>query len=133
MRRDTCVPALALPVVLSLALGGCANSLPAASTSSFDAEGWRGQARNYRCADGTRLAVAYLNPREGVALAVVAIGSTQAVLRNLPAASGARYVDVDEQRGLRWHTKGDEGFLAVLAPDHTATEQPLHTACRAQP
>ena len=55
------------------------------------------------------------------------------MLRNLPAASGARYVDVDEQRGLRWHSKGNEGFLAVLAPDHTATEQMLHTGCVAQP
>lgn len=119
--------------VIALALAGCASGLPAPSIGSFEAEGWRGQTRHYHCADGTRLAVAYLQPREGVALAVVALGGTQAVLRNLPAASGARYVDVDEQRGLRWHTRGDEGFLAVLAPDHTATEQMLHTGCRAQP
>lgn len=119
--------------LMALALAGCASGLPAPTVHSFETEGWRGLTRHYQCTDGTRLAVAYLNPREGVALAVVALGSTQAVLRNLPAASGVRYVDVDEQRGLRWHTKGDEGSLAVLAPDHTATEQPLHTGCRAQP
>ena len=72
-------------------------------------------------------------PKAGVALVVVARGGTQAVLHQLPPASGARYVDVDEQRGLRWHTRGDEGFLAVLAADHTATEQPQHTQCRALP
>jgi len=118
--------------VLALAVSGCASGLPAPTVHSFDTEGWRGMTRNYRCADGTRLAVAYLHPKEGSGLAVVAMGSTQAVLRNLPAASGARYVDVDEQRGLRWHSKGNEGHLAVLAPDHTATEQMLHTGCVVQ-
>ena len=125
--RHLCTP------VMALALAGCVSGLPAPTITHFEAEGGSGQTRNYRCTDGTRLAVAYLNPPQGVAIGVVTLAGTQAVLRNLPAASGARYVDVDEQRGLRWHTKGDEGFLAVLAPDHTATEQPLHTGCRAQP
>jgi membrane-bound inhibitor of C-type lysozyme len=119
--------------LMALALAGCAGGLPAPTAPNFETDGWSGQTRTYRCADGTRLAVAYLKPQRGVALAVVTLAGTQAVLRSLPAASGARYVDVDEQRGLRWHSKGNEGFLAVLAPDHTATEQMLHTGCVAQP
>ncbi|MFC7407671.1 MliC family protein [Hydrogenophaga atypica] len=118
---------------MALTLAGCASGLPAPTVHQFEVDGWSGLTRTYRCADGTPLAVAYLNPQRGVAIAVITLAGTQAVLRNLPAASGARYVDVDEQRGLRWHSKGDEGFLALLAPDHTATEQMLHTGCRAQP
>lgn len=119
--------------VMTLAVAGCASGLPAPTVHQFEVDGWSGQTRTYRCADGTRLAVAYLNPPQGVAIAVVTLAGTQAVLRSLPTASGARYVDVDEQRGLRWHSKGNDGFLAVLAPDHTATEQMLHTGCMAQP
>lgn len=118
---------------MALSLSGCASGLLAPTVQRFETEGWSGQTRHYRCADGMQLAVAYLNPQQGVALAVVGMANTLAVLRQLPAASGARYVDVDEQRGLRWHTRGDKGFLAVLAADHTATEQPLHMGCRAQP
>ena len=118
---------------MALSLAGCASGLPAPTVHQFEVDGWSGQTRTYRCADGTRLAVAYLNPTRGTHLAVVTLAGSQAVLRGLPAASGARYVDVDEQRGLRWHSKGNEGFLAVLAPDHTATEQMLHTGCVAQP
>ena len=125
--RHFCTP------VMALTLAGCASGLPAPTVHQFEVDGWSGQTRTYRCADGTRLAVAYLNPAHGTAMAVVTLAGTQAVLRSLPTASGARYVDVDEQRGLRWHSKGDEGFLALLPPDDMAKEQPLHTGCVAQP
>ena len=118
---------------MALSLAGYASGLPAPTVHQFEVDGWSGQTRTYRCADGTRLAVAYLNPAHGAAMAVVTLAGTQAVLRSLPTASGARYVDVDEQRGLRWHSKGDEGFLALLPPDDMAKEQPLHTGCVAQP
>lgn len=122
-----------LTVLSLLALAGCAAQLPPPTTPDFVAEGWSGSTRNYRCGDGTRLAVAYLNPERGVPMAVVTLGGTHAVLRNLPAASGARYVDVDEQRGLRWHSKGDEGFLALQPPDDMAKEYTLHTDCKTVP
>ena len=82
---------------------------------------------------GRRLAVVYLNPQQGDALAVLATDGVQAVLRALPAASGARYGDTDEQRGLRWHTQGGAGRLALMPADHSASERTLSAHCQAQP
>lgn len=132
MRRALAPASLAALAALMVA-GGCAHRLPPTTQTHFEIDGWQGQALAYRCADGQTLRVAYLNPRHGSALAVLAQGDTLAVLRNVPTASGARYADTDEQRGLRWHTKGREGRLALMPPDHTATERTLAADCQARP
>ncbi len=87
----------------------------------------------FRCEGGAELEVAYLNLSEGDAFAALHFGGRTVLLQNRPAGSGARYIALDEQHSLRWHTKGSEGFLTFLAADHTAREQPLLNGCRALP
>lgn len=84
----------------------------------------------YLCAGGAVLRVAYINPSQRESFAVVDWAGRLIPMRQLPAGSGARYVAFDEQDGHRWHSKGEEGFLARLAPDHTATEEMVLTDCR---
>ena len=91
------------------------------------------QTVRFRCAGGTELEVAYLNLPESLAFAALHHDGHTALLQNRPTASGARYVALDEQHSLRWHTKGSEGFLAFMAADHTAKEQVLLSDCRALP
>jgi hypothetical protein len=92
-----------------------------------------GYARTYLCAAGAVLRVAYLNPEGSPGLAVVDWAGRLIPMRAMPAASGVWYVAFDEQDGHRWRTRGDEGFLARLAPDHTATESVVLEGCRAVP
>ncbi|MDR7152475.1 membrane-bound inhibitor of C-type lysozyme [Hydrogenophaga palleronii] len=91
------------------------------------------QTVRFRCTGGTELDVVYLNLPENLALAALHHNGRTALLQNRPTASGARYVALDEQHSLRWHTKGSEGFLAFMAADHTAKEQVLLSDCRALP
>ena len=91
------------------------------------------QTVRFRCAGGTELEVAYLNLPDSLAFAALHHDGHTALLQNRPTASGARYVALDEQHSLRWHTKGSEGFLAFMAADHTAKEQVLLSDCRALP
>lgn len=91
------------------------------------------QTVRFRCAGGTELEVAYLNLPESLAFAALHHDGHTALLQNRPTASGARYVALDEQHSLRWHTKGSEGFLAFMAADHTAKEKVLLSDCRALP
>ena len=91
------------------------------------------QTVRFRCAGGTELEVAYLNLPESLAFAALHHDGHTALLQNRPTASGARYVALDEQHSLRWHTKGSEGFLAFMAADHTAKEQVLLSDCHALP
>ena len=91
------------------------------------------QTVRFRCAGGTELEVAYLNLPDSLAFAALHHDGHTALLQNRPTASGARYVALDEQHSLRWHTKGSEGFLAFMAADHTAKEQVLLSDCHALP
>jgi membrane-bound inhibitor of C-type lysozyme len=137
-------PALA---ALLFALGACAGTgkvpleaAPANPSEKKSAPGalivgpdFTSQTVRFRCAGGTELDVAYLNLPESLAFAALHHDGHTALLQNRPAASGARYVALDEQHSLRWHTKGSEGFLTFMAADHTAKEQVLLSDCRALP
>ncbi len=137
---------------LLLMLGGCAgtgkvplDAAPAVASETKPATPTRAgtglivgpdfssQTVRFRCAGGTELDVAYLNLPESLAFAALHHNGRTALLQNRPTASGARYVALDEQHSLRWHTKGSEGFLAFMAADHTAKEQVLLSDCRALP
>ena len=87
----------------------------------------------YRCDGGTEIEVAYLNLNNGGSFAALHHNGRTALLQNRPAASGARYIALDEQHSLRWNTKGEEGFLSFLAADHTAQERTLLANCRSLP
>jgi membrane-bound inhibitor of C-type lysozyme len=137
---------------LLLVLGGCAgtgkvplDTAPAEASETKPATPTRAgtglivgpdfssQTVRFRCAGGAELEVAYLNLPESLAFAALHHDGHTALLQNRPTASGARYVALDEQHSLRWHTKGSEGFLAFMAADHTAKEQVLLSDCRALP
>ncbi|MBA4266941.1 MAG: hypothetical protein C0453_17840 [Comamonadaceae bacterium] len=91
------------------------------------------QTVRFRCTGGTELDVVYLNLPDNLAFAALHHDGRTALLQNRPTASGARYVALDEQHSLRWHTKGSEGLLAFMAADHTAKEKVLLSDCRALP
>lgn len=132
-----------LAAALSLtALTGCAQA-PAPKPAGPDArlpspaliEGDRFSSRTvrYRCSGGALLDVVYLNLQDGRSLASLHFGGRTALLMNRPAASGARYIALDEQHSLRWHTRGDEGSLRFMEASDTAREQILLNDCRALP
>jgi membrane-bound inhibitor of C-type lysozyme len=85
----------------------------------------------YRCGQGEALEVVYLNLTDGRAFAALHHDGRTALLQSRPTASGARYIALDEQHSMRWHTRGSEGQLGFMAADHTATERPLLRDCRA--
>lgn len=126
----------------TITLAGCAFKLPPADPPSSPAptttrpvfsDRFSSQGVRYRCQGGTELDVIYLNLTDGTSFAALHFEGRTALLQNRPTASGARYVALDEQHSLRWHTKGSEGHLAFLAADHTARERTLLSDCRAQP
>ncbi len=130
-----------LAAALSLtALAGCAQpprhgGADASAPLPGLIEGDRFQSRTvrYRCAGGARLDVVYLNLQDGRSFASLHFDGRTALLLNRPAASGARYIALDEQHSLRWHTKGDEGSLRFMEASDPAREQTLLTDCRALP
>lgn len=131
-----------LAAALSLTMmAGCAQvprhpaPADAALPSPSPIEGDRFQSRTvrYRCQGGTPIDVVYLNLQDGRAFATLHFAGRTALLQNRPAASGARYIALDEQHSLRWHTKGDEGRLSFMEASDTAREQTLLTDCRALP
>ena len=138
MPRSTAPNALAA-LAATVALAGCTLKLPGADKAAAPAarpvfaDNFSSQAVRYRCQGGTELDVVYLNLTDGTAFAALHFEGRTALLQNRPSASGARYIALDEQHSLRWHTKGSEGFLNFLAADHTAREQTLLRDCRAQP
>lgn len=87
------------------------------------------RAATYLCDGPAVLRVVYVNQPGAEPMAVVDWGGALVPMRAARTGSGAFYVDLDEQRGLRWRTKGAEGFLARLAPDHTAEETRLLSGC----
>lgn len=69
----------------------------------------------YLCDGDAVLQVAYLNPADGPSLAVVAYAGRLIPMQAGPTGSGVRYIAFDEESGYVWHSKGDEGFLAIDA------------------
>lgn len=124
------------------ALTGCAQA-PAIKPAAPDAglpspaliEGDRFESRTvrYRCSGGALLDVVYLNLQDGRSFASLHFDGRTTLMQNRPAASGARYIALDEQHSLRWHTKGAEGTLRFMEASDTAREQTLLTDCRALP
>lgn len=111
---------------VTLLLVGCATTAP----TKPPAQPQQQQELRYRCDGGAELEVTYLNPPSGESYASLLYQGRMAVLQSRPSGSGVRYVDQDEQQGLRWHTKGQEGMLSVMPADHTAREQVLLSGCR---
>ena len=122
-----------LPWVLTSVLTGCALPPPAPAPGAVQATLFSSQTVRYRCAGGTEIEVAYLNLNNGGSFAALHHGGRTALLQSRPAASGVRYIALDEQHSLRWHTQGMDGTLRFLAADHTAREQTLLADCKAQP
>jgi membrane-bound inhibitor of C-type lysozyme len=77
-----------------------------------------GSTYRYACDDGATLAVAYINPPDGVSYAVVAHDGRLIPMKAGPTGSGVRYISLDHT-GLVWHTKGLGGFLAHDDADET--------------
>lgn len=84
----------------------------------------------YICERNVELPVVYINGlKNDESMAVIFTEGKLVPMRIWPAASGARYIALDEQDSYRWHTKGDEGVLSFLEADHEATEQILLSNC----
>lgn len=90
-----------LPFASALALS--LHALPVSAAESL--------VTHYRCDDGARLPVAYVNAPSGDDYAVIVHDSRLEVLKAGLSGSGVRYVSIDGT-GLVWHVKGAEGFLA---------------------
>lgn len=130
-----------LPILVSLLLTACsqhqfesarADSEDATiSRNAIQAPAWPRETVEYRCEGGAQLQVAYLNLENGRSFAALYHDGRLSLMRPWPAASGTRYVSMDEQVGLRWHTKGEVGMLSFLAADHTAEEITLLSECTA--
>lgn len=84
----------------------------------------------YLCQRNVELPVVYMNGlKNDEPMAVIYVEGKLVPMRSWPAASGARYIALDEQDSYRWHTKGDEGTLTFLAADDSAKEQTVLTGC----
>ncbi|MBX8824417.1 MliC family protein [Ochrobactrum sp. SFR4] len=84
----------------------------------------------YICERNVELDVVYINGLKNDESAAVLYTEGKLVpMRIWPAASGARYIALDEQDSYRWHTKGDEGILSFLEADDSAKEQTLFSNC----
>lgn len=91
---------------------------------------WEASRASYACADGKTLEAAFLNQAAGDSFASISWQGEPVLMYRARSGSGVRYVDVDEQRGLRFYTKGKEAMLAYMAADDAAKETPLLRDCR---
>ena len=82
---------------------------------------------------GPVVALGHLEFGHGDSFAALHHDGRTALLKARTSASGVRYIALDEQHSLRWHTKGDEGSLRFMEASDTAREQTLLTDCRALP
>lgn len=84
----------------------------------------------YICDRNVELPVIYINGlKNDESMAVIFTEGKLVPMRIWPAASGARYIALDEQDSYRWHTKGDEGVLSFLEADDSAKEQTVLDNC----
>lgn len=125
--------AITTPLATALLATGCAlhqHPAPPASQGAIQGPGYSSETVRYRCEGGAELEVAYLELGHGEVFAALHHQGRTALLKSRPAASGVRYIALDEQHSLRWNTKGEEGFLSFLAADHTAQERVLLANCK---
>lgn len=128
-------------IALAMILSGCASSPDPDPQANGEAEDlqttssrlWPMDTLRYTCEGGVEIQVAYYQPAEGDGLAALLYQDTLHLLRPWRSGSGSRYVSFDEQVGLRWHTRGREGTLQRLAPDHTAEVETLLSDCVGRP
>lgn len=112
---------------LAALVSGAASAQSSAASPAFESV-----SHVYRCTGGARLPVVYLNLEGGGSFATIYVNGRLVLMRIWPAASGVRYLSVDEQVGYRWHVKGDVGTLLFLAADHTARETVVLQDCKVQ-
>ncbi|HWD14609.1 MliC family protein [Pseudochrobactrum sp. sp1633] len=118
--------ALISPLTAGLLLAGFAGSATAQDKTDVQAL----TKVSYLCERNVELNVVYINGlKNDESAAVLSVDGKLVPMRIWPAASGARYIALDEQDSYRWHTKGDEGMLTFLEADHTAKEQTLFSNC----
>jgi len=91
---------------------------------------WESQLVIYTCESDFELPVSYLTLESGEQFAAIYYQGNLSMMRKWPAASGVRYISIDEQNSFRWHTKGGEGILTWLAADHTAEVKTLLRGCK---
>ena len=118
---------LIVPIALACVVAGGVRA-----QASVDGPGFDTSTQTYRCTGGARLPVMYLNIKGGDSFATIYVSGRLVLMRSGPAASGARYVAVEEQEGFRWHVKGDVGNLYVRGADRQAPETVLMQDCKAQ-
>lgn len=112
-----------------LMLGGLL-ALQTVQARTPDTVQWESGKASYACADGRTLEAAFLNQTAGESFASISWQGEPVLMYRAKSGSGVRYVDVDEQRGLRFYTKGKEAWLAFMAADDAAKEQVLLRDCR---
>ena len=83
----------------------------------------------YQCERGITVPATYINTASGESFAVINVDGKQIAMKIDVAASGARYVSIDETQGYRWHTKGKTAILLHLEADHTAKETTVLRNC----
>ncbi len=109
--------------------------LPSASFAQtvWEDQGARVETVTYSCATAIDdLSVAYFNAPDATSFAAVHIAGTVHAMVQDVSGSGARYVDIDAQRGYRIHTKGDTLLLLKQEPGQSADEEQLLAECTAQ-
>ena len=117
-------------LTLACALASAAQAqgaAPAESSPGFDSA-----SQVYRCTDGARLPVVYLNIAGGDSFATTYINGHLVLMKSGPTGSGARYVAVAGQAGYRWHVKGEVGSLFFQGTEPGARETLLLQDCKAQ-
>ncbi|WP_099866267.1 MliC family protein [Pararhizobium haloflavum] len=99
----------------------------AAAASQDASPGYASAVYGYTCADGTAIDVAYINMKDGLALAVVKVDDELLVMENVVSGSGARYATTSGDERYVWWSHQNEGFLQ-MGPD--GEEEMVHTACQ---
>jgi membrane-bound inhibitor of C-type lysozyme len=100
---------------------------------NWERDGVRVQTVIYACQGALEdLSVAYFTAADNTSFAATQIGGVVYAMVQDVAASGVRFVDVNEATGYRLHGKGEALMLLKLEPDHTAEEQ-LLAECSALP
>lgn len=85
---------------------------------------------SYLCESGAELQLAEVMLETGETLVFLFFDGDEIQMRAVPAASGTRYRALDPDTPLVWHSKGEEGFLALAEADDESGM--LEKGCRLQ-
>lgn len=103
-------------------------------STCFAAPAWAQDAEpnsvTYRCDRDVEIPVVFLNQDGGVSIAVAVIENRPVILRDVIAASGARYRSGDDANGYQLWVKGDSATISVGEPD---SEVILYSQCAVTP